>query len=207
MSSSNLGDRTKGNGGDGLHLAGNSNKVQVVTAYANTGDGFDVAGNLNTLTSNNLGDANKGNGARPLLAGNGNTVDSNTAYANTGSGFEVSSGTAASPNVIVSNLSGASGKGNGGDGIRVNASDIGKAGGVIELETNTTKGNTKAGIKVLGTAHELKGNLSGGSGGDDNGGCEFQVVAGNIDLGGNKANGAAMSGVFPWCKGTGASTP
>ena len=206
----------QGNGQDGLHLVGNSNTVQTTNAYANGGDGFDVAGNTNTIKTNNLGDSGKGNGQDTVvpvfgndglhLSGIGNTVQGNAAYANPGDGFDVSGGTAASPNRLYQNLAGSSGKGNGGDGIRI-SSDIGNTAGVIELESNTTKGNTLAGIKVLGSAHQLKNNLSGGSGGDDNGGLEFQVVAGNIDSGGNKANGVAVSGAFPWAKGTGVATP
>jgi hypothetical protein len=64
---------------------------------------------------------------------------------------------------------------------------------------------------VAGTGHQLKDNVSGGSGGfpggDDNGKCEVAVVSGNFNATGNKANGAAIGGAngsaFPIaCQGT-----
>ena len=104
---------------------------------------------------------------------------------------------AASPNKLITNTAGSSGKGNGANGILVVGSGNG-SGNPIELDGNTTKGNTLNGIKVTGggtlaTGHQLKNNISGGSGGDDNGDYEFVIGANNVDSGGNKANGVAIT--------------
>ena len=70
-----------------------------------------------------------------------------------------------------------------------------RRGGPVEVIGNTTRSNTLNGVKVTGTGHQLANNQSGGTnGGQDNGDCEFTVVAGNFNSGGNTANGAAVVG-------------
>ena len=71
-----VGDRNKGNGyvavadhaattGDGIHIVGNGNTtITGNDVFHNAEDGVDVAGNTNNVATNNLGDSNKGNGAR-----------------------------------------------------------------------------------------------------------------------------------------------
>jgi hypothetical protein len=51
------------------------------------------------------------------------------------------------------------------------------------------------GIRVTGSGHQLKKNVSGGtSSGETNVGCEFLSVAGKMNATGNKANGTTIAG-------------
>jgi hypothetical protein len=56
-----VGDRGKGNTGNGIHVEGNSNILQENDVYASGRNGIEVVGNNNTLLKNNLGDRTKGN--------------------------------------------------------------------------------------------------------------------------------------------------
>ena len=119
-------------------------------------------------------------------------------------------GTGAKPNVLLKNVAGDKNKGSMGNGIMVGGAGNGNP-NPIELEQNTAKANKNNGIQVDGTGHQLKNNVSGGSGaypaGEDNGKCEFQTSASNYNATGNNANGTTISGssgsAFPTgCKGT-----
>ncbi len=88
-------------------------------------------------------------------------------------------------------------RGNGGHGIFVHDSSGNGLANPLEIEQNTTRSNGLHGIFIAGTAtgHELKGNVSGGTGDLDNGDCEFlSVAAGNWNATGNKANGITIPG-------------
>ncbi len=86
------------------------------------------------------------------------------------------------------------GKGNAGNGILVSGPGNGTA-NPIELEQNTAKANGLVGIQFTGSGHQLKNNVSGGTGsGETNVGCEFLAASGNVNATGNKANGVTVAG-------------
>ncbi len=211
LTKNDVGDAGKGNGGDGIKITGDGNLLGTAVAensiFANTGSGLVVNGNMNALVKNVAGDHNKGNGGDGFrVSGYGNTLTENKAWANGGDGVEVSGGTSAKPNRLLKNVAGDSNKGNGGNGFLL--SGIGNGNSVpIELEQNTAKKNTLDGIRVNGTGWQLKNNISGGSASEDNGDCEFRVIAGNFNATGNKANNTTIAGAsgsaFPTgCRGT-----
>ena len=141
------------------------------------------------------GDKGKGNGADGVhVAGTGNLISEVDAFANGGDGIEVVAATG-SPNIVIKSKSGdRSGKGNAGNGILVSGPGNGAA-NPVELEENTVKANGLVGIRVLGTGHQLKKNVSGGtSSGEPNVGCEFLAAPGNLNATGNKANGVTVPG-------------
>jgi hypothetical protein len=216
-----IGDTSKGNVAGGIISSGNSNVFGTAPSpnsiFGSTGIGMKITGDSNTIFNNNVGDSGKGNTGDGIdVIGKGNTINQNDVYANgklvgttySGDGINVSGGTAASPNVISNNLVGSGGKGNFGNGILVAGTGDGTlVGGKIEIIGNTTRSNGLIGISVTGTGHQLQNNVSGGSGaypgGQDNRKCEFTVVTGNFNAGGNTANGTAFSGTFPQtCLGT-----
>jgi parallel beta-helix repeat protein len=209
LDGNDVGDVGKGNGGDGIRVSGNGNDLIENDAFVNASTGILVTGSGNLLDKNRAGDGGKGNGGDGIrVEGAGNTVSNNTAHANAGDGIEISGGTSGSPNVLKKNKAGDRNKGNQGNGILI-ASGAGNGGSnPVEIDENTVKGNTLAGIKVAGTGHQLKKNTSGGTGsGDNNGDCEFDVSAGNVNATGNKANGSTIPGSngspFPTgCSGT-----
>ena len=182
------------NTGAGLVVQGNSNLVTDTDVFGNGGNGVDVTGNSNQILKVDAGDIGKGNGGDGIhVSGYGNVLQENDAFVNGGDGIEVIA-TSGAPNVLKKNVAGDRGKGNAGNGIVVSGNGNGTS-NPIELEENTAKANTLMGIKVTGTGHQLKNNVSGGSGsGETNGSCEFNVVAGNFNATGNKANGTTISG-------------
>jgi hypothetical protein len=181
--------------------------ITDVDAAANGGHGIDVSGHDNQVLRNAVGDRGKGNGGDGIhVSGRGNMVRENDVFANRGDGVDVSGGTSAHPNVIQRNQVGDVGKGNGGHGLLVRGTGNGPA-DPVELEENRAQSNGRDGLTVVGKGHALNKNISGGSAAQDNGGCEFTVAAGNLNVGGNTANGVAIaggnSGPFPpKCIGT-----
>src|SRR5262249_41162158 len=172
-----VGEDAKGNGA-GIWVSGNSNQVAENSIYDNSGFGISVTGNSNLIKKNKVGDGDKGNSGDGIhVSGLGNTVDENDVFANSGDGIDVSGGTAASPNVVKNNDVGDRNKGNQGNGILY--AGTGNAASPVEIENNTVKANLLAGIKVTGTACQLKNNVSGGSGDQSNGGCEYDLATGN----------------------------
>ena len=205
INKNDVGDQGKGNGRDGISINGNSNtagsNLNENDVFANGRDGFLVVGNLNVLAKNASGDRNKGNGRDGFdVSGYGNQLTQNTAYSNGRDGFDIAGGTVASPNVLVQNTSGDVGKGNGRNGFTLADKGNGTA-NPIELVQNTAQGNTKDGINVSGTGWQLQNNVSGGSSGQKNGNCAYNVVAGNFNATGNKANNnlipGALNSAFP----------
>jgi hypothetical protein len=170
--------------------------------FGNGGDGINVSGAGNLIQKNDVGNGGKGNAGDGIhVAGTGNTVDENNVFANGGDGIDVSGGTVASPNVVKNNEVGDRNKGNLGNGILVGG--LGNSAvNPVEIDGNTVKANVLAGIKVTGSGHQLKDNESGGSGDNNNGLCEYDLAAGNVDAGGNDANGASVSLTIPGCTGT-----
>jgi hypothetical protein len=183
------------NQGAGLIFQGNSNKADSTDSFSNAGHGVLVTGNSNQLLKVDAGDKNKGNGGDGVhVEGADNTISENRAFANLGDGIEVVAASG-SPNILKKNVAGdKSGKNNAGNGILVAGPGNGAA-SPIELDQNTVKANGLVGIRITGSGHQLKNNVSGGTGsGETNAGCEFNVVAGNFNATGNKANGTTVSG-------------
>ena len=205
VNKNDVGDKGKGNGRDGISINGNNNtagsSLNENDVFANGQDGFDVVGNNNVLSKNAAGDKGKQNGRDGFnVSGNGNKLTENTAYANGRDGFDIAGGMAAYPNVLLKNVGGDDGKGNGRNGFSL--ANVGNGtGNPIELEQNTAQGNVADGINVAGAGWQLKNNSSGGSSGQKNGGCAFKVVAGNFNAQGNKANNnlipGALNSAFP----------
>jgi hypothetical protein len=182
------------NKGVGIRVKGQGNTITDVDAAENGSHGLYVKGDHNQVLHNDVGDRGKGNGGDGIhVRGKGNVVQENSVFANLGDGVEVSGGTGSNPNVIKKNQIGDVGKGNGGYGLLVSGTGNGKS-DPLELEENSVQSNGRHGIKVVGKGHELIKNISGGSAAEDNGACEFTVAAGNLNAGGNTANGVAIAG-------------
>jgi parallel beta-helix repeat protein len=207
-----VGDSGKGNTGDGIQVTGSTNTLNENNVFANGGIGIKIAGNSNTLSKNDVGDKGKGNKLDGInVVGYGNTLTENDSFANGfnangtvngGDGFDISGGTAAKPNVLVKNNAGKNGAGNGGNGFLLAGAGNGTASPVvIELDQNTAASNTNDGFKATGTGWQFSNNSS-----DSNGHWEFEVVTGNFNATGNKANGGAIAGAmnsaFPTTAGT-----
>jgi hypothetical protein len=184
---------TENNAGHGTLVVGNGNLIEDTDAFGNGDDGIEVDGDNNQLLKNDAGDRNKGNGDDGIeVTGAGNLLSENDAFANTGDGIDAESTSAVNPNVLKKNHAGDRNKGNGENGIIVRGTGNGKP-NPVEIDENTAKANGLAGIKVVGTGFELKKNQSGGSSDQDNGDCEYDVVAGNFNAKDNKANGATVT--------------
>jgi hypothetical protein len=185
----------KNNLGGGILVHGDGNTIDAVQISSNTGgDGIEVTGNGNRIVNNTVGDAGVGNGGDGInLFGTGNFIGANFVFQNNGDGINVSGGTAAGPNTIKGNISGSAQRGNGGSGIVLGGTGNGGT-TPIELEANTTQGNSVDGIRITGTGYQLKGNVSGGMSAKNNAGCEFNVAAGNINAGGNRSGSRVISG-------------
>jgi hypothetical protein len=190
-----------GNTGDGVQVAGNGAAIEENEVFNNGGAGILVAGDKNAIRENRVGDENdKGNGGDGInVTGGNNVIEENQVFRNSRDGIDVRGGNAKLPNIVKQNKVGdRGGKGNGGHGILV----LGEGNGEInpvEIEENTVKANGLAGIKVQGTAHGLKKNESGGEGTDDNGGCDYDLAAGNLDQGGNQSDGSIVALSVPGC--------
>jgi hypothetical protein len=139
-----------------------------------------LAGNNNTM-HNGAGSSNTGVGI--LVSGNGNTVDSSDAFANGSHGVQVTGNT----NSILKVDTGEIGKGNGGDGVNVSGTGT-------TLTEITSRSNGGNGFKVTSSGNSLKKNDAGGTPSQNNTGCEYDVAAGNTNLGENKANGVTVVG-------------
>jgi hypothetical protein len=102
-SKNKVGDKNKGNTGDGINVRGYGNVLSENDVFANGGDGIDVAGGTsaqpNVIKNNTVGDRGKGNLGNGIIvgnaadAGNGTTapveIDSNTVRANKLTGIKV----------------------------------------------------------------------------------------------------------------------
>jgi hypothetical protein len=179
---------------DGLVVDGNRNVIEATDVTSAGGHGIRVTGNRNKLIGNLAGGQLTGNAGDGInVRGAGNVLRRNEAYGNVGDGFDVSGGRAAAPNVLKANTAGGPYLGNGGNGIVLGGTG-GGAGDPVEVENNKTFGNYLAGVKVLGQGHQLRGNVSGGTGLKSNGGCEFEVTAGNLNATGNLAGSTGVLG-------------
>jgi len=194
-----VGEKSKGNNGDGIHVEGNGNTLDGNGVFGSGGDGIEVRGSNNLIKRNDVGERDKGNRGEGLyVVGAGNSLEENDAFANGGNGIHVGGGTEASPNVLTKNRAGDKDKGNGGNGIWVEASDSGDGkNGKVEIVENTAKSNKGVGIKVDGTAHQLSKNVC-----ESNVGVEYYLAKGNFDSKGNKANGKSVSLKIPGSTGT-----
>jgi hypothetical protein len=212
------GEIGKSNGTAGIRVEGSDDPVLPIgqdfnnrlgdnNVYANGMNGIVVSGDANTITINTIGDKAKGNGGVVngvvigvgiQVSGASNRLVENKVYANRGDGIEVSGGTDAGPNLLIKNVVGNRGKGNGGNGIFIH-DDIGNGPpNPVELDSNSVKSNAMNGILITAGGHELKKNSSGGSGDQANGRCAYFVAVDNINPNinatGNSANGKGISG-------------
>ncbi len=163
----------------------------------NLGRGVDADGDGGKMESNNV----RGNGSDGFrLSGDRIHATANRAEENVGSGFVVTGSGVALDN----NVSGVlSDKGNGGHGFRIagpmaivesnSAEANGGDGFVFEavaelIGGNSAKVSTGVGFRVTATGNALATNLA-----EANGGAEFDLVAGTIDLAGNRKNGTTFS--------------
>jgi hypothetical protein len=180
----------------GVVLQGNGNALDGVHAYTNSGPaGVQVTGDGNRVVGSAVGDRGRGNdGTGILVAGRSNLVSGNTVLSNGGDGINVSGGTASQPNVVKLNVSGSPVGGNHGIGLVLGGVGNGSA-GPIEVEGNTVQTNVMGGIRVTGSGHQLKNNVSGGFLNLDNTGCNYSVAPGNLNAGGNKAKYLLIPGV------------
>jgi hypothetical protein len=182
------------NVGSGVVVQGHSNVIQAVTANANVGgDGILVIGNNNTIEDSRAGDQGLGNGSSGInVSGTGNLVKGNGTFSNHGNGITVGGGTAASPNIVKSNIAGSPGRGNLSSGIALGGGGQG-TGGVVDVVGNTVYSNT-FGLKVTGTGHRLNANTSGGPGPDANLACQYWVATGNFNATANTRNSSPITG-------------
>lgn len=130
------------NGGNGIVVEGNSNKILSNSRVdLNTLNGILVTGNTNTIKGNGAGSsAGLGNGQDGIhVTGTGNVLDSNKVSANGGDGIDVSGGS-----------------GSTGNKLRGNQSNLSNSGG--------TKENAGAEFRLLGTVTNLGGNKADGIG-------------------------------------------
>jgi parallel beta-helix repeat protein len=142
--------------------------------------GMWLLGNNNTMHNGGASD----NGVGILVEGNGNIVTDANSYSSTSHGVQV----AGASNQLLKIDAGDIGKGNGGDGFNVSGNDN-------VLTENKARSNTLDGIRIVaGTGNTLEKNLSGGTASQNNGDCEFEVVAGNINAGENEANDVTVVG-------------
>ncbi len=189
----------------GFWITGDSNLLTGTLKTTNNTIGFLVEGSSNVLDTNNDISGNVLDGVKLTASATFNTVKKLTATDNGGSGFNVEGSSnilsenkaylnvhgfliVGDNNSLLKNVAGDIGKGNSLDGLRI----VGDGG---PLTRNKAVANGAVGINVTASAtgHVLKANVSGGTGSQNNGGCEFTIAAGNTDGGSNKANGTGVS--------------
>jgi parallel beta-helix repeat protein len=172
-----------GTGSDvaGWKVEGNGRTLRNVENNT-SGVGAWFLGNNNTMHN---GKALNNTGVGVLVSGDGNVVTDTLVEFNKGNGIEVHGNN----NQILKTQLGDISKGNLGDGLNV-------SGNGNTLRENTARANTLDGIHVVtGTGNTLTKNLSGGTLAQNNGGCEYEVVFGNINGAENKANNVLVPGV------------
>ena len=130
------------------------------------------------------GSAQGSTGVGLQVNGDSNMVTDTAVYTSGSHGIQITGNS----NQVLKTKSGDIGKGNGGDGLNV-------AGNSNTLQENTSRSNAVDGIRIpSGTGNTLKKNVSGGTASQNNGSCEYDVVAGNVNNGENKANGVTVPG-------------
>jgi hypothetical protein len=156
-----VGDKGKGNGGDGFYVRGNGNKLVENEALANGGDGFDVAGGTasaaNVLKKNVAGERNNGNAGNGFFIGadtgsgtsNPIELEENTAQANGLNGFLVNG----AGHQLKKNISGNSGSGydNGDCEFKVVAGNFNGTGNKSNNVTVAGANNTAFSTACIGT--------------------------------------------------------
>jgi hypothetical protein len=164
----------------GWKVEGDLRYMRNVAVSANPGVGMWLLGNNNTMHNG----VASGNGLGILVQGDGNIVTDADAFSSTSHGV----GVFGNSNQLLKIDAGDIGKGNGGHGFNV-------SGNFNVLTENKARSNTLDGIRIVaGTGNRLKKNLSGGTASQNNGDCEFEVVAGNINDKENKANNVLIPG-------------
>jgi hypothetical protein len=179
---------------DGLVVEGSGNAIEATEVGSSGGHGIRVDGNRNRLIGNTAGGQLTGNGGDGInVTGARNVLRGNQAFGNAGDGIDVSGGTAAGPNILRRNKAGSPYLGNGGNGILLGGTGSGLA-DPVEVDANQTYSNGLAGLKITGSGHELRDNVSGGWPLKSNGGCEYAVAGGNFNATGNLAGASAVAG-------------
>ncbi len=189
----------------GLRITAGPQFIEDNEIEDNVGAGIEADGTGGKLESNNV---RRNGGAGIAIGGIGVHATANRAEENGGSGFVVTGANA----ILDNNVSGVlSDKGNGAHGFVIRA-----AGAVVE--TNVSGACAGDGFRFEAVADLIHGNTAtstagvgfrvtvAGNGLDSNvaqssGGAEFDLVAGTLDLAGNRANGqtfsfSAAGGVF-----------
>ncbi len=172
-----------GNSAVGLQADGTNRYIRNEQPSGN-GTGIFINGSNNTVHN---GSVSNSSGVGLQITGDGNLATDTRVYTSTSHGVQVTGST----NQLLKLVIGDIGKGNGGDGLNV-------AGNNNVLQENTARSNTLDGIRIpSGNGNTLKKNISGGSASQNNGDCEYEVVAGvpqNTNNGENKANGVTVPG-------------
>jgi parallel beta-helix repeat protein len=172
---------TVGNG-TGILIDGDGNLVDSASAVSNnTGAGAVIGseGSGNTIKKSTF----IGNGEQGIrVEGTDNTISENKAYSNGLDGILVTG----DGNSLLKNVSGDIGKGNALNGIAV-------TGNTGPLTENTARSNGVDGFSIAGTGHTLTKNVGGGTAAQENTACQFDIGAGNVDGGQNKANGTSFA--------------
>ena len=189
ITSNTIGDKGKGNGGDGLSAgvaADAGNIIHDNTIFANSKIGMNLAGSSGQIYGNSVGERDKGNGTGGItLSGSSNVVGTgsspNLIYGNTGIGLKVTG----DANVVFNNNVGDKDKGNTGNGI-----DLTGKGNTVDQNIIYANGKNSTGDGI---------NAAGGTAASPN------VISNNTvgDNGkGNLGNGIVVSGT-----GNGTSNP
>jgi hypothetical protein len=174
------GTGSTGINGAGWKVEGNGRELRNTYGTGNT-TGIWFVGD-NNIMHNGAASSNSGVGLK--IEGNGNYVTDTGVFSNTSHGVQV----IGNNNQLLKIDAGDIGKGNGGDGLNVSGNNN-------VFTENKARSNTLDGIRIFsGTGNALKKNLSGGTASQNNGDCEFEVVAGNINKGENKANNVTVPG-------------
>ena len=181
----------------GFVLEGDGQLVENSFARSNVGDGVWVDGTGNRFRNNSI-KLNTGNGV--VVKGTGNAVNKNQSDENGAAGFVVSG----ESNTLVGNGAGSlTDKGNGQVGFLVTAAgnlfDTNEAeanlggGFLLQATPGVFKGNRADSNTGIGFAVAATGTLLDSNTAEKSTGFEWQVVAGNLDDSGNKANGRTIA--------------
>jgi hypothetical protein len=204
-------DSVEENGDAGIEIVEGAHRLSQNAVRGNVGDGIVIRERAtgSIVDSSNV----KLNGRGIVVLGDANRLESNTCEENLGPGFVV----AGQDNVVEQNRSGKkTARGNAGAGFTVSGTGN-------RLYANEAEANLGPGFSIVAPTSLFKANAALANGGagfeltsagnvveacaaEANEGVEWMVAPGNVDRGGNKANGSTI--VLPAagtvCEGRGA---